>query len=532
MGCGATHAAEAEALKALAEHGYGRLDHGLVERAQEVRQLAAERFSRSTDHVTVALAGGTGSGKSSLFNALTGTELATVGVRRPTTAEPQAVVIGDGPERADTLLDWLKIDQRHHAADEHLAGAVVVDLPDIDSVEQGHWLTAERLIDRTDLLVWVLDPLKYAHAVTHERYFSRLARHAEVLFVALNHADRLAPEELDTCLEHLRSLLAAQGLAGARLFATSALDGQGVGELTEAIRAEVRARTAPAERLRADAATLLDEASAQLPQPEQLHLDERALLSSLTHAVAEPQLSSTAHAEYRRMALRGCRSPARRLVSWVIGVLVGAVRTLGDTVGLRSEPAKLTAPVSANAVRRTLLEAVAPLVRDLPDPAAHRLTDVAEDRASAATTTLRRHVDGVALRPPSRTWWTATSLLRGVAQLAATIGLVWLAAAGAVLWLALPPLPMPNAAGDVPWPTALLLGGVLVSLLLGGVARLLTGVAARRHAAHVSDRLREAIRLAVEESLEPLHDEVAGVRALAWHAHRWSGPRRSRDAGA
>ncbi len=66
-----------------------------------------ERLALGVDHTIVALAGGTGSGKSSLFNAVVETEFAMVGVARPTTAEVSAAVWG----QADELLDWLGVDE-------------------------------------------------------------------------------------------------------------------------------------------------------------------------------------------------------------------------------------------------------------------------------------------------------------------------------------------------------------------------------------------------------------------------------------
>ncbi len=54
--------------------------------ARRVVEHADRRLALSGSATVVALAGATGSGKSSLFNALSGTDLATVGVRRPTTA--------------------------------------------------------------------------------------------------------------------------------------------------------------------------------------------------------------------------------------------------------------------------------------------------------------------------------------------------------------------------------------------------------------------------------------------------------------
>ena len=75
-----------DALAAAVEDGQGRLPAEVLERARGVVERAGQRRRLSTDHTVVALAGATGSGKSSIFNALAGIELARVGVRRPTTA--------------------------------------------------------------------------------------------------------------------------------------------------------------------------------------------------------------------------------------------------------------------------------------------------------------------------------------------------------------------------------------------------------------------------------------------------------------
>ena len=72
---------------------------------------AGVRRGLSVAHTVVALAGATGSGKSSLFNALAGAPVAKVGVTRPTTAAAQAAVWD--PEGAGPLLDWLGVPRRH-----------------------------------------------------------------------------------------------------------------------------------------------------------------------------------------------------------------------------------------------------------------------------------------------------------------------------------------------------------------------------------------------------------------------------------
>src|SRR3712207_9041395 len=149
--------------------------------------------SLSLDHSVVALAGSTGSGKSSLFNALAQLTLSRVGVRRPTTGVAHACVWG--PERAGELLDWLGVPparrfRRESALDADdeatLRGLGPLDLPDFDSVEEAHRIEVDRLLGVGDLMVWVLDPQKYADRVVHEQYLARFAHHRDVMVVVLN----------------------------------------------------------------------------------------------------------------------------------------------------------------------------------------------------------------------------------------------------------------------------------------------------------------------------------------------------------
>ncbi|MEJ7742513.1 MAG: GTPase [Nocardioidaceae bacterium] len=73
-------------LESAVQAAQGRLDPQLVAEARGVVDRAGGRLKLSGEHTVVALAGATGSGKSSLFNALCGLDLAAVGVRRPTTS--------------------------------------------------------------------------------------------------------------------------------------------------------------------------------------------------------------------------------------------------------------------------------------------------------------------------------------------------------------------------------------------------------------------------------------------------------------
>jgi hypothetical protein len=133
-----------QALGEAADLCEGRVDDDIVAEARRVVTQTDRRLAVSGAATVVALAGATGSGKSSTFNALTGTELATVGVRRPTTSTALACSFGD--DAAEELLDWLAIPRRHALeADPRLTGGldglVLLDLPDHDSTEVSSWST-------------------------------------------------------------------------------------------------------------------------------------------------------------------------------------------------------------------------------------------------------------------------------------------------------------------------------------------------------------------------------------------------------
>ena len=116
---------------------------------------------------------------------LTGLDLSAVGVRRPTTSWATACVWGtEGADRAARVArhpaappGHPRLDARHPAGeDNELDGVVLLDLPDHDSTEVSHHLEVDRLVQLADLLVWVLDPQKYADAAIHDRYLAPLRR--------------------------------------------------------------------------------------------------------------------------------------------------------------------------------------------------------------------------------------------------------------------------------------------------------------------------------------------------------------------
>ena len=226
-------AGRVRALGEAADLCEGRAAEEAVAEARRVVLQTDRRLAVSGAATVVALAGATGSGKSSTFNALTGTDLATVGVRRPTTST--ALACSFGQESAEELLDWLAIPRRHAlAADQAYAvgldGLVLLDLPDHDSTEVAHRMEVDRLVQLVDMLVWVVDPQKYADAALHDRYLKPLASHVDVMMVVLNQIDVLSPEQRDLALRDLRRLLASEGLGAADVLGVSARTGEGMDE--------------------------------------------------------------------------------------------------------------------------------------------------------------------------------------------------------------------------------------------------------------------------------------------------------------
>ncbi len=236
----------------------------LLTEAETLLRRSGERMRMSASHTVVALAGGTGSGKSSLFNALAGASFSPAGVMRPTTKHSHACVWG--VEGAAPLLDWLSVQRRHRyarasALDEgeaSLTGLLLLDLPDHDSVVTGSAAMVDRLVKLVDMLVWVLDPLKYADAAVHRRYLVPLAGHAAVTLVVLNQVDTLNPDQAADCEADLRRLLDAEGLTETPVLVTSALTGAGLDELRLSLATAVAARRAALDRITADIEALLE----------------------------------------------------------------------------------------------------------------------------------------------------------------------------------------------------------------------------------------------------------------------------------
>ncbi|QHC21029.1 ATP-binding protein [Streptomyces sp. GS7] len=316
-----------EALRELIALSRTRLDGAVLDEAGRVLEAADERYRLSGEHTVVAIAGATGSGKSSLFNALAGANRSQVGARRPTTGEPVACVWSGGRPGADGLLRRLGVPvHRRHIPGEgapELRGLVLLDLPDHDSADTANREQVDRMLELVDAVIWVVDPEKYADAVLHERYLRPLAGYAEVTFVVLNQVDRLPGDAADQVVDDLRRLLDEDGLAlgehgepGAAVLALSAATGEGVAELREALGQFVAERGAADRRLTADVDAAAERLRSVYVAERRVGLTERArdeFDGRLAEAVGAAATGRAAERDWLRHAERACGAPWSRL---------------------------------------------------------------------------------------------------------------------------------------------------------------------------------------------------------------------------
>jgi hypothetical protein len=177
------------------------------------------RLAYPEDVLVAAFAGGTGSGKSSLFNAIIGDEVAEAGGIRPTTSHVAAVVPEEVGPAMDGYLDLMAVEERHRYAGPRVC---LLDLPDTDSVEGSHRYRVDRVLPLVDVVIWVTDPQKYRDARLHVDYIGPMARYGGQLVFVLNQADRLDPSALNAVVSDFSRALADDGVSDPVVVVTSA----------------------------------------------------------------------------------------------------------------------------------------------------------------------------------------------------------------------------------------------------------------------------------------------------------------------
>jgi hypothetical protein len=495
----------------------------------------------------LALAGGTGAGKSSLLNALAGGEVSRQGPLRPLTDEPVAWVPADAAAELRPLLAWVGVEKVVSHGDDAFAELCVLDLPDYDSVERAHRATVDQILPRVDAVCWVLDPEKYADRVLHEDYLRALAHHAERAVFVLNRRDVVGGDaQVRRVVADLRRRLAADGMGDRPVFAVSAVPPPGFGhgdlaDLRAWVSGRMEAKLVVAGRVAADCAAagaaLARRAGMDGPGASRPLVDRAAREEARRQAVAAARDAIDVDG-VRRACLRRTRAEAAAVGAGPLGRLLAALTRLrgggGGGTGTRGlagsgrpSSARSIDPVAyargwrARAsfsrtvnpvnqlVRRAALAAppgmrAGVMARAAPDQLEERLA-AAVDQAVA-----RAGVDHAA--PPRSLLWPLVGALQLLASGALAAGLLWYL----TLYLAgkahadLPDLP---TLGGVPAPLLLLAGGLLAGWLLGRVLAASARRQGRRWAERLTGELDRAVTREVDKAIAAPLADLEAARA-------------------
>ena len=563
-------------LKDAISYGEGRVPETVLLDAAETLERLSQRRELSTEHTIIGFFGATGSGKSTLFNAIAGQNIALSAPTRPTTSTVQAAIWE--AEGSEELLDWLGIDKRVYPQTQALAaggeategnkatggvaapnavtepapglfnrirravggrgemrtrtgGLILLDMPDFDSVTTTNRDLAARMMRYVDVLVWVVDPQKYADAVIHRDFMVPLAASGAQALCVLNQADKLAPAEVPAVLASLTRLLQAEGTEAHLLaapIAVSARTGEGVDVLRDLLAQVAAAKSLSLQRtdaqLHATASQLRTYAGGEgtvLAGAYALDAEQKLVKACYTSSQAE-QVLQAATASYRRAA---GQHTGWILTRWMSRLKADPLRRLhlglqeetkstskaeksAGMLGSDSENApELVAsslpPLSAaqkagmaNAVRQYSKQMAA----RIDEPWKRSMKEAALSREAELPELLERDMMRIDYGlGRTRAPWVIFNALQWIALLSALVGVGWLTLISgmAYLQIQLPPAPTPEGS-PVPLPTLLLLLGILLGIASAGVGRLLTAMGSRYYARKLRGRLQTGVEKAVQ----------------------------------
>ena len=591
-------------LKDAISYGEGRVPETVLLDAAETLERLSQRRELSTEHTVIGFFGATGSGKSTLFNAIAGQNIALSAPTRPTTSTVQAAIWE--AEGSEELLDWLGIDKRVYPQTQALAaegeategneaggnnkatgnnksaggvaapnavtepapglfnrirravggrgemrtrtgGLILLDMPDFDSVTTTNRDLAARMMRYVDVLVWVVDPQKYADAVIHRDFMVPLAASGAQALCVLNQADKLAPAEVPAVLASLTRLLQVEGTEAHLLsapIAVSARTGEGVDVLRDLLAQVAAAKSLSLQRtdaqLHATASQLRTYAGGEgtvLAGAYALEAEQKLVKACYTSSQAE-QVLQAATASYRRAAgqhtgwiltrwmSRLKADPLRRLhlgqqdetkstskAAKSAGMLGSDNENAPELVASSLPPLSAAQKAGmANAVRQYSKQMAA----RIDEPWKRSMKEAALSREAELPELLERDMVRIDYGlGRTRAPWVIFNALQWIALLSALVGVGWLTLISgmAYLQIQLPPAPTPEGS-PVPLPTLLLLLGVLLGIASAGVGRLLTAMGSRYYARKLRGRLQTGVEKAVQSCVvAPVQQEAKRLNA-------------------
>ena len=194
---------------------------GLIEEWREIFSLAESAgvqahillFKKKSSALWAVVVGGTGTGKSTIFNALCGKPLSETGVERPKTSGPilyahenrelargvpfagieTTVKSASAPDPQPTagLTGRILVLEHNREEFSHL---ILGDTPDLDSVERINRRFAEDLYQLADAVIFVTSQEKYADEVPY-LFLLRILKDQRLCYFILNKAEASSTKE-------------------------------------------------------------------------------------------------------------------------------------------------------------------------------------------------------------------------------------------------------------------------------------------------------------------------------------------------
>lgn len=303
--------------------------------AQQIEDHLAPRLASLEAPLLAVVGGSTGSGKSTLVNALVGENISRAGALRPTTRQP---VLVHNPSDAqwfegDRILPSLPRVHMSASSPEarergagfgtalHLVeservpqGIALLDAPDIDSVSRENRELAGQLLRAADLWIFVTTAHRYADAVPWLALAQAAEREVTVVVIMnrIPHKDGVA-EDLTS---HLGAMLSERGVMTERLLAIHEQE-LGEGEILEtdevrelsawlgALARDKEARSAIARRTLRGALVATAQSLDELGEAVAAQEDERDRLAALARAEFDAAKDSIANLTRDGALLRG-----------------------------------------------------------------------------------------------------------------------------------------------------------------------------------------------------------------------------------
>jgi GTP-binding protein EngB required for normal cell division len=500
-----------------------------VSAAEKTRDTMHARLGFPSSAYVLALAGGTGVGKSTLLNALAGDEVSATGARRPTTSEAIAWVPSNRRHELRGLLGWLGITTVREHAGGGLGDVAVLDLPDFDSIAVEHRERVDGLLPRVDSVAWVVDPEKYMDQVMHSGYLRRYAPRMRHQIVVLNRSDLLAPEDAQRVAVDMRDRLRRDGAGDMVVVLTCARDGAGgVTALREWLESAAEAKRVVVSRIEAEAREVVRGLAAEAGVVDGTAgpLVERSRRDRALNSVVRATLALIDIAGLERQAVAATRFAARRRGAGPLRHVTSAFYRLVGRDRVAADPARY---LSRWRLRGSLAPAVEPLrelvtstLPGVPAPLRRKLAALTVpaslDARLAETIDRALTAEAADFRVPTSGLWSIIGAGQYVVTAVLIFSLLWFASLFVVHDVPTGTILVPFL-GPVPTPVALLAASLLAGYVFVKLLQLHAGWLGRRWAKQVGSHVTaEVTQRMTDELLVPLDEFDASRAALGMAA--------------